>query len=173
MCDPEYRQPGGGRRMSDTPVKGGKFETASVSGTDQVSVELSSRRTGMSFQRTRLSADRTLMSVIRTSLSLIAFGFTIFQFLGKLRETQPVSASPRNFGMAMVSLGIAVLIIGIVYHGQFMLGMRTERHEMTKAGLIHGESNFPVSFTLIAAVLLLGIGIMAIVSMVFDIGPFD
>ena len=34
---------------------------------DDISVELSSRRTGMSFQRTRMSADRTLMSVIRTS----------------------------------------------------------------------------------------------------------
>ena len=45
---------------------------------DDVSVELSSRRTGMSFQRTRMSADRTLMSVLRTSLSLISFGFTIF-----------------------------------------------------------------------------------------------
>jgi putative membrane protein len=32
---------------------------------DRISVELSSRRTGMSFQRTRMSADRTLMSVIR------------------------------------------------------------------------------------------------------------
>ena len=39
---------------------------------DRISVELSSRRTGMSFQRTRMSADRTLMSVIRTSLSLIS-----------------------------------------------------------------------------------------------------
>ena len=41
---------------------------------DLISVELSARRTGMSFQRTRMSADRTLMSVIRTSLSLISFG---------------------------------------------------------------------------------------------------
>jgi putative membrane protein len=53
---------------------------------DRISVELSSRRTGMSFQRTRMSADRTLMSVIRTSLSLISFGFTIFQVFQKLRE---------------------------------------------------------------------------------------
>ena len=44
---------------------------------DPISVELSSRRTGMSFQRTRMSAERTLMSVIRTSLGLISFGFTI------------------------------------------------------------------------------------------------
>jgi putative membrane protein len=65
---------------------------------DQISVELSSRRTGMSFQRTRMSADRTLMSVIRTSLSLISFGFTIFQVFQKptwLRTQLPheISAS--------------------------------------------------------------------------------
>jgi putative membrane protein len=53
---------------------------------DLISVELASRRTGMSFQRTRMSADRTLMSVIRTSLSLIGFGFTIFQVFEKLRD---------------------------------------------------------------------------------------
>src|SRR6187431_239840 len=72
------------------------------------SVELWSRRTGMSFQRTRMSADRTLMSVIRTALSLIGFGFTIFQFFSKLRDagTLAHAAAPRNFGVALVALGI-------------------------------------------------------------------
>ena len=65
--------------MTDQPI-------TAKSDSDQISVELSSRRTGMSFQRTRMSADRTLMSVIRTSLSLISFGFTIFQVFEKLRE---------------------------------------------------------------------------------------
>ena len=63
---------------------------------DHVSVELSARRTGMSFQRTRMSADRTLMSAIRTSLALISFGFTIFQFFQKLKAAgnfSPVSAT--------------------------------------------------------------------------------
>lgn len=41
----------------------------------------------MSFQRARLSAERMLMSVIRTSLSLIGFGFTIFQFFEKLKQS--------------------------------------------------------------------------------------
>ena len=59
---------------------------ASLDDPDHVSVELSSRRTGMSFQRTRLSAERTLMSVIRTSLSLISFGFTIFQVFKSMHE---------------------------------------------------------------------------------------
>lgn len=43
---------------------------------------------------------------------------------------------------------------------------------MVAAGLVHGESHFPVSLTLITAVLLLLIGIAAITSMVFQIGPF-
>jgi putative membrane protein len=145
------------------------------SASDSISVELSSRRTGMSFQRTRMAADRTLMSVIRTSLSLIGFGFTIFQFFQRLRESNVLSnaAAPRNFGIALVLLGIAMLAIGIAYHVQFMLGLRAERHQMTADGLIHGESRFPPSLTLITAILLLAIGVLAIVSMVFRIGPFD
>jgi len=136
--------------------------------------EMSMRRTGMSFQRTRMSADRTLMSVIRTSLSLIGFGFTIFQFFGKLREagTLTHAAAPRNFGITLVALGIAMLVMGIIYHGQFMIGLREERKRGKLAGLVHAESGFPPSMTLITAVVLLLIGILAIVSMVFQIGPF-
>jgi putative membrane protein len=141
---------------------------------DRISVELSSRRTGMSFQRTRMSADRTLMSVIRTSLSLISFGFTIYQVFEKLRDAGTIAhaAAPRNFGVALVALGIAMLVIGIVYHVQFMLGLRHERAAMTAAGLVHGESHFPVSLTLITAIVLLVIGVAAIMSMVFQVGPF-
>jgi putative membrane protein len=139
----------------------------------RITAELASRRTGMSFQRTRMSADRTLMSVIRTSLSLIGFGFTIFQFFEKLREAGTLTGThaARNFGLALVALGIAMLVLGLVYHVQFMLGLRQVRHEMTTEGLIHGESRFPVSLTLVAAVALLLIGIAAIASMVFNAGP--
>lgn len=141
---------------------------------DEISVELSSRRTGMSFQRTRMSADRTLMSVIRTSLSLISFGFTIFQIFEKLRDHSMIAhaASGRNFGVALVGLGILMLVGGIGYHAQFMLGLRHEREAMTEAGLIHGKSTFPVSLTLITALILLFIGVAAIVSMLFQVGPF-
>lgn len=136
--------------------------------------EMSMRRTGMSFQRTRMSADRTLMSTIRTSLSLIGFGFTIFQFFEKLREagTLTHAGAPRNFGIALVLLGIAMLVAGMIYHVQFMLGLREERKAMAAAGLIHAESAFPPSFTLMTAAVLLVIGIFAIVSMVFRVGPF-
>jgi putative membrane protein len=141
---------------------------------DEMSVELSARRTGMSFQRTRMSADRTLMSVIRTSLSLIGFGFTIYQVFQKMREADVIksAAAPRTFGEVLVLLGIAMLVLGIAYHVVFMMGLRHERDRMKAAGLIHAESGYPVSLTLIVAVLLLAIGIMAILSMSLQVGPF-
>ena len=137
--------------------------------------EMSSRRTGMSFQRSRLSAERTLMSVIRTALSLISFGFTIYQFLGRLLDEKLVSGAPhaaRNFGQALVWLGVGMLVVGIIYHIQFMLGLRKVRRGMHDEALIHAESGFPVSFTLLVAVLLLAIGLIALVSLTFQVGPF-
>jgi putative membrane protein len=43
---------------------------------------------------------------------------------------------------------------------------------MTAQGMIHGQSGFPPSLTLITAVLLLLIGVVAIVSMLQQRGPF-
>lgn len=139
------------------------------------STELSSRRTGMSFQRTRMSADRTLMSVIRISLSLISFGFTIYQFFEHLGETRTVAdahAPARNFGVSLLALGILMLVLGIGYHLAFMRGLRRERRDMAAEGLIHAESRFPASMTLIVAILLLAIGVLAIGSIALRAGPF-
>jgi putative membrane protein len=146
----------------------------SASSDGAISTELSSRRTGMSFQRTRMSADRTLMSVMRTSLSLIGFGFTIFQFFERLHEAQVLKSTgaARHFGEALVYLGIGMLAVGIGYHVSFMLGLRKERVQLKADGLIHAESQFPLSLTLLVAILLLFIGLGAIVSMVFNVGPF-
>ena len=47
------------------------------------------------------------------------------------------------------------------------------REAMKAEGLIHGESLFPTSMTLITALLLLLIGVAAVLSMVFHVGPFD
>jgi putative membrane protein len=145
------------------------------SDTDSISVELSSRRTGMSFQRTRMSADRTLMSVMRTALSLIGFGFTIFQVFKKLNEAQVVksSATARNFGETLVYLGLGMLVVGIGYHIAFMIGLRRERAMLRRLGLIHAESQFPPSLTLMIAVLLFAIGVSAIVAMLTGRGPLS
>jgi putative membrane protein len=137
-------------------------------------VELSSRRTGMSFQRTRLSAERTLMSVVRTSLSMISFGFTIYSFFGQLQreETLRRANAPRNFGLTLICLGVGLLLAGIAYHLAFMRELRRAREEMAGEGLIHARSSFPVSYTLIVAVLLLLLGMTAIADALFHFGPF-
>ena len=152
--------------MSDTDIK--------ARGSDAISVELSMRRTGMSFQRTRMSADRTLMSVIRTSLSLISFGFTIYQVFNKLKEAGTVAGggAARNFGVALVLLGIGMLALGILYHLMFMVGLRQERGDMVSEGLVHGQSRFPTSLTLLTALVLLVIGCIAIAGIMWHVGPF-
>jgi putative membrane protein len=140
------------------------------------SFELASKNTSLSFQRTRLSADRTLMSVIRTSLSLISFGFTIFKLAQTLIEDKVLKsteASVPHYGISLVLLGILMLGIGIIYHIQFMLGLRTSRREMLNEQLILGKNPFPVSFVLVTAVILLVLGVAVITSMILGIGPFS
>jgi putative membrane protein len=156
--------------MATAPNK----RVTSESRSDEISTELSARRTGMSFQRTRMSADRTLMSVIRTSLSLIGFGFTIYQIFEKLLEAQVLrrSEAPRRFGEALVFLGIAMLILGIGYHIAFMIELRRQREQLKRDGLVHAESGFPASLTLIVAIVLLAIGVFAGLSMTLNAGPF-
>lgn len=146
----------------------------SHSDSDSISTELSARRTGMSFQRTRMSADRTLMSVIRTSLSLISFGFTIYQMFTRAHEAGILQSSgaASSFGRALVLLGTIMLGLGIAYHVRFMVELRRQRAEMASAGLIKGEGRFPVSLTLITAAALLVIGLFALASTVFSVGPF-
>jgi len=141
----------------------------------QVNTELAMRRTGMALQRTRMAADRTLMAVIRTSLSLIGFGFTIYQFFNKLKDAGVLkrAAPARNFGTSLVVVGIVMLILGIVYHVMFMLGLRNLRSAMKAEGTVHGESGFPASLVLIVAVVLLLIGCVAVISMVGHVGPYD
>jgi len=132
-------------------------------------------RTGLAFQRTRLSADRTLMAVIRTSMSLISFGFTIYKLLEKLKGTALLAERPhsaRNFSLAMILLGVGALLLGIVYHLLFMRELRSTRNELTLAGMLRGKSRFPVSMTLIVALCLVMIGVLAVASIGFETGPF-
>jgi putative membrane protein len=159
------------REMEHAMTQPADTRITAKSESDRISVELSSRRTAMSFQRTRLSADRTLMSVIRTSLSLISFGFTIYQGFAKAHQAGLLDSSTaaRTFGQALVLLGTLMLGLGIVYHVGFMLELRNERAEMSEAGLLHGEGRFPVSLTLITAVTLLVIGLFAFASTVFGV----
>ena len=115
------------------------------------------------------------MSVIRTSLSLISFGFTIYQFFERMTQANTVRAGTgqaRRFGLSLVLLGLVMLLVGIGYDLAFMLGLRSLRTQMAAEGLIHAESQFPRSYTLVVAFLLLVIGVLAVMSLAFHVGPF-
>jgi len=80
--------------------------------------------------------------------------------------------APRNFGLALIALGVAILTVGIGYHLAFMRELRNERGRLAEEGLIRAQTHFPVSYTLIVAVLLLLLGVTAIADAVFHFGPF-
>jgi hypothetical protein len=44
---------------------------------------------------------------------------------------------------------------------------------MKSAGLVYGESGFPPSLVVIVAVCLLIIGVVAAISMLFRVGPYE
>jgi putative membrane protein len=146
------------------------FQIGGDTGTD-----LAARRTGLAFQRTRMAADRTMMAVIRTSLSLISFGFTIYKLIQGAQASKLVvlnDHASRNFGLTLIGIGIAALVAGIIYQLRFMMQLRAQRSALEREGSIHAESDFPSSFNLVLAVLLLLVGVFAIVSIVFRTGPF-
>ena len=67
------------------------------------------------------------MAWIRTSLSLISFGFTIYKFLQEMNKVQRITLQdqgPRNFGLALVSLGTVALIVASVQHVGFIKELR-------------------------------------------------
>jgi putative membrane protein len=129
-----------------------------MSGQPQFSSDELSRR------RTVMSADRTMMSWTRTSLSMISFGFTIYKFLQYLREQASTSVAftaphgPRRLGEALIVLGLAALIIGGVQHWR----------ALGEYGVVRRWRNASLFFA--ACVVL--IGIVALMSVAFRIGPF-
>jgi inner membrane protein YidH len=75
--------------------------------------------------------------------------------------------------VGVTELGTVLLILGIVYHVLFMLGLRRARQAMKSKGVLYAESQFPPSLVLIVAVLLLLIGLAAAGSMVLHVKPYE
>jgi putative membrane protein len=142
--------------------------------------KMASLRTSLSVQRTRMAAERTLMATLRTSLSLIGFGFTIFSFFQGLSSLEAGTRTgivppraPARFGLALVFIGVLVLLLGTVYHYQYMVQLRRQRKEFIAQGYLPGTSSFPISMSLVTAFLLLLVGLAAILSIMLRAGPFS
>jgi len=115
----------------------------------------------MARERTILAADRTLMAWIRTTLSMISFGFTIYKFLQAIFESGRSALSPvgpRNFGLALISLGVWALAIACLQYWREMRRFNPGRR--------------PFSLALAVAGFVALFGILALMNMLFHVGPF-
>ena len=83
---------------------------------------LADERTGLAVAiGTRLAHERTLMAWVRTATSLISFGFTIYKFFQGMHDAEKLPVvhrlfGPREFGIAMISLGVGALILASIQH---------------------------------------------------------
>jgi putative membrane protein len=126
--------------------------------------ELAVERTDMAFERTRLAAERTLMAWIRTSLSLISFGFTIYKFLQEMAKAEKLTIQdngPRNFGLALISLGTVGLIVASIQHVTLMKDLRK-----------HTTSPPKTSLALVIAIAISVLGGLAFLGILIRVGPF-
>jgi putative membrane protein len=125
---------------------------------------LAEERTDLALQRTRLAAERTLDAWVRTALSMISFGFTIYKFLQQLQEDLPTPVThpdaARNIGLALVAMGTLAVPVAIYQHIAFFkqLGLHPFRR--------------PVSLAVIVAAFVGVLGLLVLIGLVADVGPF-
>lgn len=132
---------------------------------------LAAERTALAFERNALASDRTLMATVRTSLSLIGFGFTIYSFFTAISGTYMLDGripprTPVVFGMALILLGIILLSAAIRADVKFRRSTNKRREELSAQKLLPPVDALPPSLAVLAAVLLLLIGLSAILAIV-------
>ena len=117
----------------------------------------------LAIERTVMAAERTLMSWTRTSISLISFGFTIYKFLGNM-QTEGKAAmrdpeGPRNFGLALIAIGVFALLVSSIQFRQLQKKLMPDKKVI-----------FSLSFLVARSILILGF--LALINILFEIGPF-
>ena len=108
--------------------------------------------TRLAAERNRLALERTLMAWTRTSTSLIAFGFTIYQIFRYLSESERLRdpyLSPQVFGVAMILVGLAALVLAWIQHRQELKALSTDFGGMR------------YSIAAIVAAMVIGLGVIA------------
>ena len=118
----------------------------------------------LSVERTVLAAERTLLAWIRTSITMIGFGLTLLQVLMVLVASGDISdahsKAPVNLGLALTALGLFALVGASVQH--WMMLRQLSRARVRR----------PWSFALSVAMLLALVTTLALLGILFDLGPF-
>lgn len=82
-----------------------------------------------------------MMAWIRTGTSLITFGFTVYKFFQiemKIATADQMLIGPREFGLALIGIGLLSLLLGTVEHARDLRALRQQYVDMPKSmsGLI-------------------------------------
>ena len=114
--------------------------------------------TKLAFERTWVAYERTMLAWVRTATSLITFGFSVYKFFQIVREGGERThylIGARQFGLLLVSIGLASLALATVEYRQNIrrLGAQYEGR--------------PRSLAVIVAALISILGIMALSAMIF------
>lgn len=136
--------------------------------------ELASCQASLAFERTLVSLDQGLMSAIRTSLSLIGFGFAMFLFFHQYGTEVGVNlrTPARNFGLALVAMGIGLITIGLVGHRRRFASLRVRMDELQRRKLLLEGCPYRGSPIAVLAMLLLLSGLLVMLGILVRIGPF-
>jgi putative membrane protein len=126
--------------------------------------QLAELRTDLALGRTIMALERTLMAWLRTGVALISFGFTIFKFMDALLQKGSVNVrenAPRNLGVFLILLGMGLLIVGII-----------EYSVAKKKILADSDIKPPFSFSLLASLGILVVGVLTLMNIFFGFGGF-
>jgi putative membrane protein len=114
--------------------------------------------TRLAFERTWVAYERTMLAWVRTATSLITFGFSIYKFFQIIRSEAERSAhfiGARQFGILLVSIGLASLALATVEY----------RQNIRRLGAQY--QGRPRSLAVIVAALISILGVLAMVLIVF------
>jgi putative membrane protein len=116
------------------------------------------RNTILSYDRTRLSYQGTMLSWVRTGTSLITFGFAIYNFhriaLGDRQSSQLIG--PHEFATIMVGIGLVALFLATLEYRRDIRLLGAQYADLPRSPL-----------PAIVALLISGLGIMALIAMIF------
>ena len=105
--------------------------------------------TELAFERTRNSYENTMMSWIRTATSLITFGFSIYKFFqieAPSEKQQNYLIGPREFALALVSIGLISLLLATLEN----------RQNIRRLGAQHAGKQRSLSVLVAALIAILG-----------------
>ena len=114
--------------------------------------------TRLAFERTRNSYENTMMSWIRTATSLITFGFSIYKFFqieAPSERQLHYLIGPREFALALVSIGLFSLLLATVENRQNIRALGAQ---------YAGKQR---SLSVLVAALISILGVLALLAMIF------